>query len=103
MIMLVRHPGGRTGWKFENKLSDQGVPCTEYDVANKEIDENELGNFEEPQKFNLGTVPPGVEKIPTTRADYSIPDAVEVAETAEVHNLKQINQIRWKISNFQPE
>ena len=42
----------------------------------------------------IETVPPGVSKIPTTQADFSIPTAEEVAERADVHNLKQINQIR---------
>ena len=94
MIMLLRHPGGRTGWKFENKLHHDDAPCDEYEVAAADVDYAEFNSYQPPNLAPIETVPPGVNKIPNTRADYSIPEAEEVAETAEVQNLKQINQIR---------
>ena len=53
--------------------------------------------FEPYKRQNLPpieTIPPGVAKIPTTEADFSIPTADEVVERADVHSLKQTNQIR---------
>ena len=45
--------------------------------------------FEPYKRQNLApieTIPPGVAKIPTTEADFSIPTADEVVERADVHS-----------------
>ena len=102
MIMLVRHPGGRAAWQLENRLKGDDEPSgetvsKEYEIAREltELDYNaEFEPYKRERLNPLDTIPAGVHAIPTTRADYSIPTADEVVDRADVHSLKQINQIR---------
>ncbi|CAG5111258.1 Oidioi.mRNA.OKI2018_I69.chr2.g5583.t1.cds [Oikopleura dioica] len=75
VVMIVRHPGGRTAWKMEHELTSSA------NSKPPEIKQLPLDKFEMDPIFypTSKTVPIGTERIPRVQADFSIPSIEGVA------------------------
>ena len=94
MVMIVRHPGGRTAWRLENKLKtdQEDKVADEYVVAKEPLPPSSPSQLAPHPRAS--TEPFGIDRIPRVKADYSIPNIEGVAATADDETQSKIANIR---------
>lgn len=76
LVMIIRHPGGRTAWKMEHELRHSSYEEKESKIRETIIKDLKIAS----QFYPTGnTVPEGTERIPRVQADFSIPSIEGVA------------------------
>jgi len=92
VIMIVRHPGGRTAWKMEHELtSGETSPPIVKQVP---LDEFKMEPIHYP---SARTVPIGTERIPRVQADFSIPSIEGVAAEEDEIVQDDINSLQEEL------